>query len=57
MLNCFKENKVMKYNMTIHTMDNIHIYKKNYTSKWERKRNDYSITYNGQQYGNENSEY
>ena len=29
----------------------------NYTSKWERKRNDYTITYDEQQYGDENSEY
>ena len=31
--------------------------KKNYINEWERKRNDYTIMYNEQQYGDENSEY
>ena len=29
-----------------------YIYKKNYTSKWERKRNDHTITYNAKMNNN-----
>ena len=28
-----------------------------YTNKWKRKRNNYTIMYNEQQYGDENDEY
>ena len=48
MFNCFKESKVMKYNMIIHNirkMDDEYT-EKNYTNKWKRKRNDYTIKYN-----------
>ena len=57
MLNCL-ENKVMKYNMTICNGQHIYIYMlKELYQQMGKKKNDYNIMYNEQQYGDENSEY
>ena len=50
----FKDSKVMKYNKiicNIRKMDHLYT-KKNYTNKWKRKRNKYTIKYNAKMSNN-----
>ena len=51
-----QENKVIKYYITICNGQHTYILKALY-QQMEKKRNDYTIMYNEQQYGDENSEY